>query len=596
MISQADRELLQAYMDGSLAEESVTALESRLKTEPAFALAYVALAREEAVCRRWAALAAVNEPEPNLAPTRNGQHTMPIRTAPTRAYGPLAAAAAVLLALGGAVLYLTAPSAEVAIEAPPALPVPPTTPRVLPVAHLTQVQGYVYLDEVEPVRVHTAQGIRSGQSIRVGNDGSAAVIRYDDGTSLELGPLTSVRVEQADGKRVFLASGVLTADVAKQAVPMILTTPHAEIKVLGTRFCSISGEQATQVELEEGKIELTRKSDGQTIEVRPGAGAIATTQAGAFTSLPLPPRITREQRQHLVGEGPVLSLATSPDNQLVAAGGWHGTVNIWNLADGQGHRMFGGHSKKVRALVFTPDSKRLISASEDGQIRVWNLNDGSVEKVLTGHRDQQALAVSPDGAILASGGSGRGAYAIQLTDLRTLRPITILKQHQGSVTALAFTPDGKFLASAAKDGQVKLWDLAQQSELASLPITGLAVNSINFAPNGMLLAVGTSDGAIQLWDWRAQDLLQSWQSRTGTVTCVRFSPDGTILASSGGRGCATIWDLARGVEGPTIQGHQYMMTVLSFTADGKALATAGWEPTIKLWSLSGNGAVFPKDK
>lgn len=593
MIAPDDRELLQTYLDGSLPSDQAELVVARLKAEPELALAYVALAREEAVCRRWADLAAVDEPEPLLPLTRNGRQTQApaVVTIPPRRGGlaPLGAAAAILLVVGASVLYFVRPPAEVVVSIPDPPTVPrPSAPVPAAIAQLAQASGSVYLGDPETVRVHAGESIRGGQTIRVGPEGSAAVIRFDDGTSLELGPYTRISLNEVDGgKRVFLTSGVLTADVKKQTAPMIVATPHAEIKVLGTRFCSISGELATQVELEEGKIELTRKSDGQTVEVRQGTFATASAKGEHLTPLPLPRKITREERRLHVGEGPVLSLATSPDNQLVAAGGWHGTVNIWNLSDGEGHRMLGGHAKKVRALVFTPDSQRLISAAEDGQIRIWKLSDGSVEHILTGHRDQKALAVSPDGTLLASGGWSRGAYSILLTDLRTMKPVAVLGAHRNSVSSLAFSPDGQVLASGGRDGQVKLWHMAQHVEIASLACTGQVVDSVTFAPDGTLLAAGTNDGAIQLWDWRAQEVRHSWQSRTGPVACVRFSPDGRILASSGGRGSTTLWDLTDLSEGPTIGGHHYMIPAISFSADGKTLATAGWDAAVKLWNLGG---------
>ncbi len=150
---------------------------------------------------------------------------------------------------------------------------------------------------------------------------------------------------------------------------------------------------------------------------------------------------------------------------------------------------------------------------------------------------------------------------------------------------IAFSPDGKSVASASKDKKtVKLWDLATGKERTTLRGHRDAVNSVTFSPDGKTLATGSSDKTMKLWDAATGKELTSLLGHTRTVVCVAFSPDGKIVASGGNDCRVKLWDVTSGKERATLQHDPVWGPVkcLAFSPDGKHLASGSLDFTVKL--------------
>ena len=173
---------------------------------------------------------------------------------------------------------------------------------------------------------------------------------------------------------------------------------------------------------------------------------------------------------------------------------------------------------------------------------------------LGGHPDfVYSVAFSPDGKTLAS---GSGDNTIKLWDVPTGKEQATLKGHTGWVTSVAFSPDGKTLASGSWDKTIKLWDVATGKELATLQGHTSFVLSVAFSPDGKTLASASGDKTIKLWDVAdgQGDRPPSRDTRTG-FSCVAFSPDGKTLASGSVDKTIKLWDVATGKERATLKGH-----------------------------------------
>jgi WD40 repeat protein/serine/threonine protein kinase len=171
-----------------------------------------------------------------------------------------------------------------------------------------------------------------------------------------------------------------------------------------------------------------------------------------------------------------------------------------------------------------------------------------------------------------------------------------LHGHSDQVRSVAFSPDGKWLASGSRDRTIILWDVAgHRSAGLALKVQGSRVNSVAFSPDGKVLASGSDSGAVELWGVRTgQRLDRSPEGHTDAVWSVAFSPDGRLLASSGEDNTIRLWDVATGqpVGGP-LTGHTDFVYSVAFSPDGKVLASGGADNTIRLWDVETGQPIGP---
>jgi hypothetical protein len=149
------------------------------------------------------------------------------------------------------------------------------------------------------------------------------------------------------------------------------------------------------------------------------------------------------------------------------------------------------------------------------------------------------VAFSPDGRLLASGSLDA---TIKLWEVASGREVRTLSGHTGGVTSVAFSPDGRLLASGSLDATIKLWEVASGREVRTLSGHTGGVTSVAFSPDGRLLASGSGDRTIKLWEVTSGSLVRTLTGHTDWVYSVAFSPDGRLLASGSGDTTITLWE------------------------------------------------------
>lgn len=200
----------------------------------------------------------------------------------------------------------------------------------------------------------------------------------------------------------------------------------------------------------------------------------------------------------------------------------------------------------------------------------------------TGHvMSVDGIAFSPDGKLLASGSADN---TIKLWDRMTKREVRTLTGHTGGVKAVAFTPDGQTLASGSIDGNIKLWDAATGRELRILAGNG-SVTTIAFSSDGRRFAAGNMQKVIKLWDLNSKSAPLTLTGHTGLITIVAFSRDGRWLVSGSADRTIRVWDTENGREAHTLTGHTDRIATVAFSPDGRWLATGGLDAKVKLWKV-----------
>jgi WD40 repeat protein len=248
-------------------------------------------------------------------------------------------------------------------------------------------------------------------------------------------------------------------------------------------------------------------------------------------------------------------LAFSPDGHRIASASWDGKIYIW---DGPGGKpanpgVIDTHTPSVASVVYSADGERIISASGDETagtwvVQTWNAHTGApIAPTIAGRGPPlETVAISPDGALIASGGDDD---TIRLWDAHNGDPVGQLTGHTESVYEVAFSPDGHHLVSGSWDSTVRVWDVDKHREVRApdgrtLTLTGHVgrVHVVTYSPDGRYIASSGDDGTIRLWNAQTGRPVGAPLS-TGfeKVWAVAFSPEGDELVSGDGDGTLHVW-------------------------------------------------------
>ena len=240
----------------------------------------------------------------------------------------------------------------------------------------------------------------------------------------------------------------------------------------------------------------------------------------------------------------------------------------------------GGHTARITRLAFSNDGGRLISAGEDKVIRIWDTRTGRVEQTIRGEiaPGQQgkiiALAVSPDGRMMATGGWMPGdTGAIRLHSLPSGEISAVLLGSVNVTLCLAFSADNRFLASGSADGGVRIWDVGSGRIVSNIG-GKIQVNSITYSKDGKWLAWGGADGVTHLWNVQQKRVARDLPGSAVPVVSVKFSPDSRYLAAVDDNALVRVWDAGTSSPVTSFPGAESPATYpsnLSFLPDGSGL-------------------------
>jgi WD40 repeat protein len=306
---------------------------------------------------------------------------------------------------------------------------------------------------------------------------------------------------------------------------------------------------------------------------------------GLFRMMPL---ATKERISFPGNAGPVWTVALSPDGDSAAMGIDDGTVKIWDTHTGAVRATLNGRGGPVWAVAFSPDGKFLAAGSTDKKVHIWNLA-----------KDEEINALEHDGPIRSIAFStprdekDPTKLAVGCRDGKVWiwdfpadsKPITIAA-HTGEIVSIAFSPDGKTVASGSGDSRIKLWDATNNGK-EKLTLRGhvSGVLAVAFSPDGKTLASGGWDKKIHLWDTASGNELAPLPGHNLDIWGIAFSPNGKYLATGSEDRTARLWDVATGKEVAVFDRHMATVYTVAFSKDGKTLATGGRDGSVKLWDV-----------
>ncbi len=281
------------------------------------------------------------------------------------------------------------------------------------------------------------------------------------------------------------------------------------------------------------------------------------------------------------GASAALAVAFGQDGSIVVAQA-DGSLVSWDPATGKQRQAILGSGAEELVFASLSADATLIASSTGSRTVALRSQSGATIRTLASHSTGlKAVDLSKDGRWIASGADDG---AVRLWQIATGREMPRLFAHAGFVTSIAFSDDSRLLATASRSGEVKIWDLTTQSEALSLPRTQDGIDAVAFSPDGKFIATGGMQQSVQVWNLATRQA-RNLAGHTAEITSVAFSPKEPLLASGGRDKTVRLWNINTGAIVRTFDAVDSEINSLTFDSDGRRLAAAYANGTVTVWEV-----------
>ena len=290
----------------------------------------------------------------------------------------------------------------------------------------------------------------------------------------------------------------------------------------------------------------------------------------------------------------------SPDGKHVLTGDSDGTTVLWDTESGRLLREY-GTTHGVNAVAFSPDGKLIVTGGglqTDAELFLWDVTSGQLVRRLDAVWKIRSAAFSPDGKLLLTSGAdykeGKTTYEIDLWNVATGRRLRSVSGHkEGSVVyCVAFSPDGRFFATAADDGNVILWKTATGTIERKITKAWPGIRALAFNPDGQHIAFGY-DSQVFVWNWQIDEEVRAIdlrQKSTQFVSDIAFSPVGdqllTVTYDVNRTSDVALWTWRTGKKQRRFVGHSLHVLCATFSPNGECVLTGSEDRSAVRWNTA----------
>lgn len=296
---------------------------------------------------------------------------------------------------------------------------------------------------------------------------------------------------------------------------------------------------------------------------------------------PVQVKLVKRFRAH---KTPVYAVAFTPDDRYLVSAAFDNEVVWWDIANVspmRKERLEGGVISTLKPLR---DGGMVAAGSSENLLSVWRVGDDGVDSTRL-NRDDWVSCVA-----LTNDGGAVGCGTVHHKVLINSAAKRLSKGgHLDSVTAVAWSADGKILASGSADNTVRLWKRADGSHLMTIQAIRSTVTAIAFSPDNRFIAVAAVDLSIRVFSLKDGMLQKMMFGHTRPIEALAFHPNGWLFASGGRDGAVKIWNADKGIGQLHISASHLAIQTLAFSRDGSHLAASGLDKHIRIWELTVRG-------